>query len=110
MSRSMGTSSEQLSSTQAVPADTPFDNFATGIGGGVRYNLPIGPVRVDYGVNPAPRKNQSVQRLISEFRLRFLSANGSHRRIEEDLNRRKQRKRSRARSFELSVDSGFCNV
>jgi outer membrane protein insertion porin family len=39
--------------------DTPFDNFATGVGGGLRYNLPIGPVRVDYGVNPAPRKNQS---------------------------------------------------
>jgi outer membrane protein insertion porin family len=39
--------------------NTPFDNFATGIGAGVRYNLPIGPVRVDYGVNPAPRKNQS---------------------------------------------------
>jgi outer membrane protein insertion porin family len=37
----------------------PFDNFATGIGGGVRYNLPIGPVRMDYGLNPAPRKNQS---------------------------------------------------
>ena len=39
--------------------NTPFDNFATGVGGGIRYNLPIGPVRVDYGVNPAPRKNQS---------------------------------------------------
>ncbi|MBV8376733.1 MAG: BamA/TamA family outer membrane protein, partial [Verrucomicrobia bacterium] len=40
--------------------NTPFDNFATGVGGGLRYNLPVGPVRVDYGVNPAPRKNQST--------------------------------------------------
>jgi outer membrane protein insertion porin family len=39
--------------------DNPFSNFSTAVGGGVRYNLPIGPVRVDYGVNPAPRKNQS---------------------------------------------------
>jgi len=47
--------------------NTPFDNFATGVGGGFRYNLPIGPVRVDYAVNPAPRKNQSV----SVFSLSF---------------------------------------
>jgi outer membrane protein insertion porin family len=51
--------------------NTPFDNFATGIGGGVRYNLPIGPVRVDYGVNPAPRKNQSVSVLSLSFGFAF---------------------------------------
>jgi outer membrane protein insertion porin family len=51
--------------------DTPFDNFATGVGGGVRYNLPIGPVRVDYGVNPAPRKNQSVSVLSLSFGFAF---------------------------------------
>ena len=51
--------------------DTPFDNFATGIGGGVRYNLPIGPVRVDYGVNPAPRKNQSFGVLSLSFGFAF---------------------------------------
>jgi outer membrane protein assembly complex protein YaeT len=39
--------------------NTPLDNFSTGIGGGFRYNLPIGPVRVDYAVNPARRKNES---------------------------------------------------
>ncbi len=49
----------------------PFDNFATGIGGGVRYNLPIGPVRVDYGVNPAPRKNQSFSVLSLSFGFAF---------------------------------------
>jgi outer membrane protein insertion porin family len=50
---------------------TPFDNFATGIGGGIRYNLPIGPVRVDYGVNPAPRKNQSFSVLSLSFGFAF---------------------------------------
>jgi outer membrane protein insertion porin family len=39
--------------------DSPFDNFSTGVGLGLRYNLPVGPIRVDYGVNPAPRKNDS---------------------------------------------------
>jgi outer membrane protein insertion porin family len=51
--------------------NTPFDNFATGVGGGVRYNLPIGPVRVDYGVNPAPRKNQSFGVLSLSFGFAF---------------------------------------
>ncbi|MBW0001303.1 MAG: BamA/TamA family outer membrane protein [Verrucomicrobia bacterium] len=34
---------------------SPFDNMSTAIGAGVRYNLPIGPLRVDYGINPNPR-------------------------------------------------------
>jgi outer membrane protein insertion porin family len=51
--------------------NTPFDNFATGVGGGVRYNLPIGPIRVDYGVNPAPRKNQSTSVLSLSFGFAF---------------------------------------
>ncbi|MGH8091956.1 MAG: BamA/OMP85 family outer membrane protein [Chthoniobacterales bacterium] len=29
------------------------------IGAGLRYNLPIGPVRLDYGVNPDPRTNEA---------------------------------------------------
>lgn len=51
--------------------NNPFDNFATGVGGGIRYNLPIGPVRVDYGVNPAPRKNQSASVLSLSFGFAF---------------------------------------
>jgi outer membrane protein insertion porin family len=51
--------------------NTPFDNFATGVGGGIRYNLPIGPLRVDYGVNPAPRKNQSFSVLSLSFGFAF---------------------------------------
>ncbi|MBV8901048.1 MAG: BamA/TamA family outer membrane protein [Verrucomicrobia bacterium] len=34
---------------------SPFDNMSTAIGAGLRYNLPIGPLRVDYGINPNPR-------------------------------------------------------
>ncbi len=51
--------------------DTPFDNFASGVGGGIRYNLPIGPVRVDYAVNPAPRKNQSLSVISLSFGFAF---------------------------------------
>jgi outer membrane translocation and assembly module TamA len=51
--------------------NTPFDNFATGVGGGIRYNLPIGPVRVDYAVNPAPRKNQSLSVISLSFGFAF---------------------------------------
>jgi outer membrane protein assembly complex protein YaeT len=51
--------------------ETPFSNFATAVGGGVRYNLPIGPVRVDYGVNPAPRKNQSQSVVSLSFGVAF---------------------------------------
>jgi outer membrane protein insertion porin family len=51
--------------------NTPLDNFGTAVGGGVRYNLPIGPVRVDYGVNPAPRKNQSPSVLSLSFGFAF---------------------------------------
>jgi len=29
-----------------------------GIGGGLRYNLPVGPVRLDYGLNPDPRNGE----------------------------------------------------
>jgi outer membrane protein insertion porin family len=50
---------------------TPFSNFSTAVGGGVRYNLPIGPLRVDYGVNPAPRKNQSQSVFSLSFGVAF---------------------------------------
>jgi outer membrane protein assembly complex protein YaeT len=29
-----------------------------GIGGGLRYNLPVGPIRFDYGLNPDPRPGE----------------------------------------------------
>ncbi len=36
-----------------------LNDLRYGIGAGLRYNLPIGPVRLDYGVNPSPRKDEA---------------------------------------------------
>src|SRR5438552_15443615 len=35
-----------------------FDDMRYGIGAGLRYDLPIGAVRLDYGVNPSPREHE----------------------------------------------------
>lgn len=43
---------------QAKAADLGFGDERYGIGAGLRYNLPIGPLRLDYGVNPNPRANE----------------------------------------------------
>ena len=34
--------------------DLGFSNLRYAVGAGIRYNLPIGPLRLDYGENPAP--------------------------------------------------------
>jgi outer membrane protein insertion porin family len=40
-------------------ADNPsFSDMRYGIGAGLRYKLPIGPIRLDYGVNPNPREHE----------------------------------------------------
>ncbi len=36
-----------------------FNDERYAIGAGLRYNLPIGPLRLDYGVNPNPRNNEA---------------------------------------------------
>jgi outer membrane protein assembly complex protein YaeT len=36
-----------------------LDDLRYGIGAGLRYNLPIGPIRLDYGVNPSPRADEA---------------------------------------------------
>ena len=36
-----------------------LNDMRYGIGAGLRYNLPIGPVRIDYGVNPSPREDEA---------------------------------------------------
>jgi outer membrane protein insertion porin family len=42
-------------------ADNPgFDDMRYGIGVGLRYKLPIGPIRLDYGVNPDPHEHEDV--------------------------------------------------
>jgi len=35
-----------------------LNDMRYGIGVGLRYNLPIGPVRLDYGINPDPHENE----------------------------------------------------
>ena len=35
-----------------------FEDFRTGIGVGLRYLLPIGPLRLDLGYNPSPRDDE----------------------------------------------------
>ena len=43
-----------------LPAATQpgLGDMRYGVGAGLRYNLPIGPVRVDYGINPSPRAEE----------------------------------------------------
>ena len=42
-------------------ADNPnFSDMRYGIGAGLRYKLPIGPIRLDYGVNPSPREHEDI--------------------------------------------------
>ena len=42
-------------------ADNPgFNDMRYGIGAGLRYKLPIGPIRLDYGVNPDPREHEDI--------------------------------------------------
>jgi len=35
------------------------ESMRYGVGGGLRYNLPIGAVRLDYGLNPSPRPGEA---------------------------------------------------
>ncbi len=36
-----------------------LNDLRYGVGAGLRYNLPIGPVRLDYGVNPSPHSDEA---------------------------------------------------
>ncbi|MDQ3545439.1 MAG: BamA/TamA family outer membrane protein, partial [Verrucomicrobiota bacterium] len=36
-----------------------LNDMRYGVGLGLRYNLPIGPIRLDYGVNPSPRQDEA---------------------------------------------------
>ena len=36
-----------------------LDDMRYAVGAGLRYNLPIGPIRLDYGVNPSPRQDEA---------------------------------------------------
>ena len=39
--------------------DFGFDNMRYAVGAGVRYNLPIGAIRFDYGLNPSPKEGEA---------------------------------------------------
>lgn len=41
------------------------------IGGGLRYRLPIGPIRIDYGLNPNPRRDEERGALHLSFGFAF---------------------------------------
>lgn len=48
-----------------------FQGFRTGLGVGLRYSLPIGPLRVDLGWNPDPEQNAPPQPDEDDFVLHF---------------------------------------
>lgn len=43
---------------QSKAADFGFGDLRYAVGAGLRYNLPFGPVRLDYGLNPSPRRDE----------------------------------------------------
>lgn len=43
----------------ADASDAGFSDMRYAIGLGLRYQLPIGPLRIDYGVNPNPKDNEA---------------------------------------------------
>lgn len=43
----------------AEAADFGLEDMRYAVGGGLRYNLPIGALRLDYGLNPSPRKGEA---------------------------------------------------
>jgi outer membrane protein insertion porin family len=40
-------------------ADFGFSDMRYAIGAGLRYDLPVGPLRLDYGLNPSPKEGES---------------------------------------------------
>jgi outer membrane protein assembly complex protein YaeT len=48
-----------------------LDDMRFAIGVGLRYDLPIGPMRLDYGYNPAPKEGEDVGALHLSFGFAF---------------------------------------
>ena len=40
-------------------SDLGLSDMRYGVGAGLRYNLPFGPIRLDYGMNPSPRADEA---------------------------------------------------
>jgi outer membrane translocation and assembly module TamA len=47
------------------------DDMRYAIGLGLRYKLPIGPLRIDYGVNPNPKRSEDFGAFHFSFGLAF---------------------------------------
>ena len=48
-----------------------FEDFGQAIGVGLRYNLPVGPVRADFAINPSPGEFESDYELHVSLGLSF---------------------------------------
>lgn len=48
-----------------------FDDMRYALGAGLRYKLPIGPIRLDYGVNPDPRSGEDFGAVHFSFGFAF---------------------------------------
>ncbi len=48
-----------------------FGEMRYGIGGGLRYRSPVGPLRIDYGVNPTPKDHEDAGALHISFGVAF---------------------------------------
>lgn len=55
----------------ALARDTGLGAIRQGVGAGLRYALPIGPLRIDYGFNPSPRSGESRGALHIAFGVAF---------------------------------------
>ena len=47
--------------------DIGLNDMRYAIGAGLRYKLPVGPIRLDYGVNPDPRDGRRFRRVPFQF-------------------------------------------
>lgn len=54
-----------------VTRNPSFSGLRSAVGGGLRYNLPIGPLRIDYGLNPSPQPGESRGALHVSFGIAF---------------------------------------
>ena len=53
--------------------DVGLNDMRYAVGAGLRYKLPVGPIRLDYGVNPDPRPDRGFRRVPFQFWLCVLA-------------------------------------
>ena len=57
--------------------DIGLNDMRYAVGAGLRYKLPVGPIRLDYGVNPDPRPVRRFRRVSFQFWLCVLAVAAS---------------------------------